>query len=78
MILENDNLIEFGKFPKAKYTLYIANENRYFFVTTSKSEEEAIEIMKEKANLYKLRTKRSFYVKKKEGDKKTIIYKGFV
>ena len=47
-------------FPKAKYRLYINNQQRYYFVTTRYSEDECIELIKDRIKDYSY-TERSYY-----------------
>lgn len=39
-------------FPKAKYRLYINNQQRYYFVTTRYSEYDCVEIMQQRIKDY--------------------------
>lgn len=52
---------KFGKFPKTKYTLMLRNIPSYFFVTTCRSESEAVEILTEKASEYATSGDRQYY-----------------
>ena len=47
-------------FPKAKYRLYINNQQRYYFVTTRYSEDKCIELMQERIKDYSY-AERSYY-----------------
>lgn len=67
-----------GQYPKAKYVLEILNSNYYFFVTTSRSQEECIELMKEKSKNYRTKTTRSYKIYKIVDKKKEVIFKGSI
>lgn len=52
------------KFQKAKYQLIINSDLVYSFVTTSRSEKECFEILKDKLTFYKGLNKKRWKIKK--------------
>ena len=54
----------FGKYQKAKYRLYVNNEIAYSFVTTIRSEEECVDLLKKMATNTVSRYTKSFSIKK--------------
>ena len=72
----SDKEIPFGTKPKARYSLYINNEERYFFVTTWRQEQECVEIMLEKMKTKTIAVRQPFYISKKENGEKIVLYKG--
>jgi len=66
--------MNFGTFPKVKYNLYINRSLTYFFVTTTKPEEDCIAILRKKAKEHMCKMK---YVKisKQIDGKETFIFK---
>lgn len=56
-----------------KYSLFIAKELRYFFVTTTKTDEECIKLMKEKSLSHtRCITVKAELIKKENGEEKKI------
>lgn len=78
MILSEEVLARMDKYPKAKYELIINQQLYYSFVTTGKSEEQCIEILKEKSKNFAARQRRKYKIIKKQEDKKEIIYAGSI
>ena len=52
------------KYPKAKYQLMINSDLVYSFVTTSRSEKECFEILRDKLTFYKGLNRKSWKIKK--------------
>lgn len=75
----NNNLkldsVYFNRYKKAKYELRVDNNVIYSFVTTAKSEEECIEILREKAKCHFTCYSRGFKICKIVGKEKEVIYK---
>jgi len=68
----------FGKYKKAKYKLYVNNQVAYSFVTTLRSEEECVDLLKKMAiNAVSKYTKSFSITKTIEGDT-TTLYIGSV
>jgi len=66
-------LIQYNKFPKTKYILYIANASHYEFVTTSRSEEECVTILKNKTIGLTYMSNRYYKIfSEKNGEKKLL------
>lgn len=76
MEIISDKEIPFNTKPRARYSLYINNKERYFFITTWRREEECLEIMLEKMKEKMTRVRQPFYVCKKENGERKILYKG--
>jgi hypothetical protein len=67
---------DFGRYPKAKYILMLDGEQRYYFITTLRSEEESIKALKEKIkDLYYINT-RSYKIIKKTKEYEKVLEKG--
>lgn len=66
--------MNFGTFPKAKYNLYINRKLIYFFVTTTKPEEDCIPILRKMAKEHMSKLKYVKITKIIDG-KETIIFK---
>tara|TARA_R110000868_G_scaffold36279_7_gene128946 strand:- start:1285 stop:1533 length:249 start_codon:yes stop_codon:yes gene_type:complete len=73
-----EKLYAYDTFPKTKYLLYVNNVIAYSFVTTSKSEDDAIEILKELVKNYTRRNTMAYKIKKIEDNVEIIIYKGSI
>lgn len=69
-------LMKFNKFPKTKYVLYINNSPYYQFVTTSKSEEECINILKEMVDNISYATRAGYKVFSIVNGIKNELFKG--
>lgn len=66
-------LIKFNRFPKTKYSLYIANAVYYEFVTTSRSEEDCVDILEKKTNKLNYMSNRYYKIfSEKNGEKKLL------
>jgi broad-specificity NMP kinase len=48
-VITKDDYIDFDKYPKTRYEIRVDNSVVYWFVTTARSTEEAIVLLKEKA-----------------------------
>jgi hypothetical protein len=79
MLLEIDYeeyLMRFNKFPKTKYTILLNSEIYYQFVTTSRSEEECIGILKKMTDGFVYAQKVSYTVFATTNGVKRVLYKG--
>lgn len=68
----------FDTYKKAKYRLIVNSCLVYFFVTTSRSENECIEILKEIVNATPIVSTKSYSITKTVDGVTTTIYKGSV
>lgn len=67
---------DFGRYPKAKYILMLDGEQRYYFITTLRSEEDCVKALKEKIkDLYYINTK-SYKIIKKTKECEKVLEKG--
>jgi len=73
-----EKLYAYDTFPKTKYLLYVNNVAAYSFVTTSKSENDAIEILKELVKNYSRRNTMAYKIKKIDDNKEILLYKGSI
>ena len=67
---------KFNKYPKTKYTVFVNNGVHYEFVTTSKPEDECINILKEITDSLMYTNKVNYIVYAKTNGEKRILYKG--
>jgi len=77
---ENNDLseacyIDFNKYKKARYEIRVDNNIIYWFVTTTRSQEESIEILSERAKSHLTCNSRGFKIYKIVGKSKEVIYK---
>lgn len=68
----------FGSYKKAKYRLIVNSNLAYYFVTTSRSEDECIEILKEMVNSTQSVNSRCYSITKTINGETTTIYKGSI
>jgi competence transcription factor ComK len=68
----------FDTYKKAKYRLIVNSYSVYFFVTTSRSENECIEILKEIVTSTQTLNSRSYTITKTTNGETTTIYKGSI
>jgi|GEM_PF-4668910 hypothetical protein len=71
-------LIKYNKFPKTKYLLLTNNTASYSFVTTSKSEEEAIIELKKIAGSRKYMNDMYYKIYSERDGEKKLLAKGKV
>lgn len=68
--------MDFGKYKKAKYQLNVNNYIVYSFVTTNYTQEECVELLKEKAKTHRGSVNKWYKIIKIEGDNKEILFTG--
>jgi transcription initiation factor TFIIIB Brf1 subunit/transcription initiation factor TFIIB len=68
----------FGRYKKAKYKLYINKEVQYSFVTTIRSEEDCVEVLKEMAQRSISRSTKSFSITKTVDENTITLFRGLV
>lgn len=71
-----DYYIKYNKFPKTKYSLYINSVIKYAFTSTSKSEEECLEILESKAKSFNFMDDFSYKIYSERDGVKTLLGKG--
>ena len=69
-------LIRYNKYPKTKYSLLTNNTISYSFVTTSKSEEEAIVELKKIADSKKYMNDMYYKIYSEKNNEKKLLCKG--
>lgn len=75
-ISHEEYLIKYNKFPKTKYSIMVDGKPFYEFTTTSKGEEECVEIMKEMISPLVYVNKKTYTAYSiSEGNKK-LLFKG--
>lgn len=75
-ISHEEYLTKFNKYPKTKYSVYVNRSTYYQFVTTSKSEEECIKILKEITDNLIYGQKITYEVYASRNGEKRTLYKG--
>jgi len=68
----------FDTYKKAKYRLIVNSNLAYYFVTTSRSEDECIQILKEMVTSTQTVNSRSYTITKTTNGETTTIYKGSI
>lgn len=75
-ISHEEYLMRFNKFPKTKYTIYLNCTIFYEFTTTSRSEEECIEIMKKMISPLVYVNKKSYSAYAVSEGNKKLLFRG--
>ena len=71
---ENWERYPFGKYKKAKYKLYVNGEVQYCFVTTIRTEEDCVDILKEMVSGSMSKHSKSFSITKTvDGSSTTLL-----
>lgn len=76
--ITEDFLLKINTHPKAKYELIVNGYRAYSFVTTSRSTDECIEELKSRLSMYAGYIKKPFHITKKNGEGKSVVYKGHI
>jgi hypothetical protein len=66
----------FGKYKKTKYQLNVNKHTVYSFVTTNYSEEECVELLKQRAEIHRSCVNKWYKIVKKDLDKTEVLFTG--
>jgi hypothetical protein len=69
--------MEYNKYKKAKYSLYLRSDLYYSFVTTCRSEEECINILIDMATSTVRLDKKRFVITKKTDEESKVLFTGY-
>jgi hypothetical protein len=63
----------FGKYPKAKYTLFLNNKPYYYFTTTIRDEEYCMDVMDKLISGMSFNDKKYYRVVKKTSEREKVL-----
>ncbi len=76
--MEDKDYVVYGKYPKCKYTLYVTSCVPYSMVTTARSEQECINILRSKTEYYRAKDRKTYKITKKINGEEILLEKGFI